>query len=188
MRLSENRVIAWIVLVLAVLFSVSFSGGGAMKNMRFGTEQIFTDGAQKDGLSINRDLDVRADKAYVMVSIAKKYLAADNASLVAADQACQELTDSSKLPADQRLAGRHTANTKLTRAIEDLYSTLEQTSMTEADKSNVYSAYKEIKSRADTISRDMYNSEARTFNESISKFPANLVAGFTGVKPLQLFE
>lgn len=182
MRFSENRVIAWIVLALAVLFSVSFSGGGAMKNMRFETQQIFYDGAAKDGLSINRDLDVRADKAYVLVSIAKSYPGVGEAKIADAEAACKELTESKLIP------DRHAANVHLTRAVEDLYTALEQQSMSQTDKDAAYAAYKEVKSRADTISRDMYNSEARTFNESISKFPANLVAMLTGVEPLMLFE
>ncbi len=182
MRFSENRTIAWAVLAVVVLLSISLSGGKAMKDMRVEAQQVFFDGAQKDGLSINRDLDVRADKAYQLTSIASKYYGASDRVLVEAQQACQQLTDAKDIP------DRHAANTRLTRAVEDLYTELEKANLSEDDKQNAYSAYKEVKSRADTISRDMYNSEARKFNDSISRFPANIISDFTGVDELQLFE
>ncbi|MDL2206282.1 LemA family protein [Eubacteriales bacterium OttesenSCG-928-N13] len=182
MRFSENRLIAWIVLAVVVLLSISLYGGGAMKEMRFSVQQIFTDGAQKDGLSINRDLDARADKAAILVSIAGKYLPSDSAALADVKEAADLLTNSAEL------SDRNDANTKLTRAVETLYTELEQQNLSETDKTNINAAYREIKSRADTISRDTYNAVAREFNQSISRFPANIISGFTGVDELPLFE
>lgn len=182
MRFSENRLIAWIALALVVVLSISLSGGKAMKDMRYEAERMFYDGAENDGLSIDNDLKMRANSVALLLSIAKSYLPENSQSLQEADAAYAELSAAREIPA------RHAANERVTRAVENLYTSLEKQSLSEHDKLSAYGAYKEIQNRGYTININTYNVKAREFNNSISKFPANIISQFTGVDALVLFE
>lgn len=184
MRFSENRVLAWVVLALAILFSVSFSGGGAMRDIRYATEQVFVSGARNDGLSISNDLDVLAQKAGVLVSIAKSYLPGGSDVVNKAEQAANALRESSGA------ASRFEAYAATTGAIEDVYTQLQNAPMSEKDRTDALKAYKEIESRTDTVNRNKneYNTPASQFNQGLERFPASLVSKLARVEPLPLFE
>ena len=180
MRISENRPIAWGVLALAVLLSISLSGGKAMRDMRSEAERLFY--GTNGGGSINHDLDTRAEESYKLASIASKYISEDDPALVKVKDL------STKLSEAKSVNDRYAANKDLGSAVEDLYSKVEMANLSEGDKDNTFRAYKDVQGKADSIGRDPYNEEARKFNESISKFPANVIAGFTGVSELPPFK
>ena len=182
MRFSENRALAWAVLAAAVIFSISFSGRGALKSTRVELEQIFYEGSEGDGLCINRDLGVRAQEAYTLAAIARKYLGEDAPQVTGVEEASRRLSEG------QLISERAQANAALTSAVEDLYAALGECTLSESDQISARSAYREIQSRADTISRDAYNARASAFNRTIEKFPASLLASLTGVEPLELFD
>ena len=180
-RFSENRVVAWIVFAVAVIFSLSFSGGGALKELREQTLSIFYNGAQDDGLSIDRDLQVRSDAAYNLASVASGYAQID-AQVVTRTQEAQQA-----LEAADSIAAKSAANQQLSKAVEDLFTAISNAPLTESDRAFVFSQYKEFISRGDTISRDVYNERARAFNDKLHAFPASLIGGFSGVKPVEIF-
>ncbi|MEF9974506.1 MAG: LemA family protein [Clostridia bacterium] len=178
----ENRLIAWIVLVLCVLFSLSFSGGRALANLRAETEQVFYQGVHADGLSIGTDLDARAECAYNLASTASNYQDIDAALATSVRDA------SNALAAAKTIEEKYAANAACQRAVEDLYTALDNAQLSEKDYSFALRQYKEFQSRADTISRDDYNRQATQFNQTLSAFPASFVGGLSGVKKLSLFD
>ena len=178
----ENRLIAWVVFAACVLFSLSFSGGRALENLRLDTERVFYQGVNGDGLCIDRDLSRRAECAYNLASTASGY-ASIGKDLVEGARAA-----SNSLAAAAAIADKFEANQACQRAVEDLYTAMENTALSESDRAFAYKEYKEFQSRADTISRDFYNQRAAQFNEPLSAFPAELIGGLSGVKPLELFD
>ena len=85
----ENRLVAWVVFAACVLFSLSFSGGRALANLRGETEQIFYQGVYGDGLCIDRDLEEIARCTQQMAELAQGYAGAGNGLAEAALQAGQ---------------------------------------------------------------------------------------------------
>lgn len=177
---SENRKIAWAVFALAILFSLSFSGGGALRNQRSEALDIFYQGAQGDGLCIDRDLKARAEAASNLIDLSEPYgLPAD---------ILQQATDArDQLDQAVEISELSQANTALQRSIESLYTHLTKAGMSESDSQFAFSQYKEFQSRGDTISRDPYNDFAARFNRELEAFPARFVGTISRVKPLDLF-
>lgn len=66
------------VFAACVLFSLSFSGGRALANLRGETEQIFYQGVYGDGLCIDRDLEEIARCTQRMAELAQGYAGAGN--------------------------------------------------------------------------------------------------------------
>lgn len=178
----ENRAVAWVVFALCVIFSLSFSGGRALTNLRQDVGDIFYNGVTGDGLCIDKDLTVRSENAYNIASTASGYASIDAALVSAAKDASNELA------AAETIGARYAANVKCQRAVEDLYTAIDNASLSEKDSAFAYKEYKEFQSRADTISRDPYNQRAQAFNQTLSGFPASLLGGLQGVKPLELFS
>ena len=111
-------------------------------------------------------------------------MATTDKDTVKAAEAAQELSD---VP-DDETAAMQRVNETLGRAVEALYTELENTQLTEADATYALSQYKEFTSRGLTISRDGYNALAEEFNRTIGVFPANIVAMLSGVGQLTLFR
>lgn len=177
----ENRLVAWVVFAACVLFSLSFSGGRALSNLRQDIETIFYQGVNGDGLCIDRDLARRAECADNLANTASNYASIDKALVENAREA------SNQLAAATAISDKYQANQACQRAVEALYAAMENTALSASDDSFAYKEYKEFQSRADTISRDFYNERAAQFNQALSAFPADLIGGLSGVKPLDLF-
>ena len=56
MRLSENRKLALIVLIVCALASVVLFGGGALRNERYDIQQVFSDGTDTS-LSVRHSME-----------------------------------------------------------------------------------------------------------------------------------
>lgn len=177
----ENRLVAWVVFAACVLFSLSFSGGRALANLRGETEQIFYQGVYGDGLCIDRDLEEIARCTQQMAELAQGYEGTGDGLAEAALEASQQLSQA------QSIADKYPAYMACRDAASALYSSLSSLDLSPADESEAYQLHKEILSRVNTISRDFYNDRAAQFNETLSAFPADLVGGLSGVKPLELF-
>ena len=179
-RFFENRKLAWVVFAIAVLFSLSFSGGGALRDQRSAALDVFYKGAQNDGLCIDRDLKARSEAAAALIDMAGRYDIADSVVSQAAEAQAQ-------LDAATGIADRSKANAALQGAVKDLYDQLSALALTESDYETAYSQYREFQSRGDTIRRDPYNDVAAEFNAALSGFPARLVGLIGRVQPLELF-
>lgn len=183
-KINENRPLAFCVLVLVVVLSIVFSGGGGLRALRGEALEAFHVGVNGDGLCVYTDLQERADCAFNLAALAQRYDEIPQEITQKAAEAAQELSD---VP-DDETAAMQRANETLGRAVEALYTELENTQLTEADATYALSQYKEFTSRGLTISRDGYNALAEEFNRTIGVFPANIVAMLSGVGQLTLFR
>lgn len=183
-KINENRPLAFIVLAVVVLLSIVLSGGGGLRSERSGAMNSFRFGVNNDGLCIYNDLKARADCAYNLVDLCARYDAIPQEIAQKAEQAADDLCAAGEDDVD----ALNLANNSLTRAVEALYTEIENASFTETDATFALSQYKEFTSRALTIARDGYNSQAEEFNRILEGFPASLVAKLSGVNKLSLFR
>ncbi len=184
-KFSENRSLAWTVFAVVVALTVVFSGGGALRAQRKAAADVFYYGVNNDGLCISADMTERVAAARNLADVAGRY------ESVSADLASAVDTAADAAEADAKsgeLSSLATQNAALGRAVEQLYTELENASLSEADTTFALSQYKEFVSRGLTIGRDGYNARAEAFNETISSFPASVVAKVSGVGSLGLFR
>ncbi len=194
MRLSENRTIAWIVFALAVIAALSLSGNALEKNaleMRDDAVKVFYAGAKGDGLSIDSDLKARARSAYALIGIADRYPAVAP-SLIEAASSAQKAMDEANGLAQIQIGARSDANAQMGRAVENLYTALNNAPLSDADRKDVQSLYDDFTSHGNTIGRDPFNGLAEQYNQDVKKmyasFPASLIVGIKGGPPaLELF-
>ena len=178
MRFSENLTIARIVLVVCIVFSLIFCGGGALKDARGVAEAQFFANAE----SISAELNEMRSNAVVLSAIAAKYDTA-NQSFISELNAAVSLLDEA---AD--ISAKHAASLKLDSAVENLYSNLTGLKLNDMDAQDARYAYKNFSSAQMRIEHDGYNESASAFNKELSGFPANLLGALRGVKPLSLFQ
>ncbi len=102
------------------------------------------------------------------------------------------LEEANQLPQTQ-IKARADANALLAKAVEDLYTELNNAALSAADEKDVQSVYDNFKSHGNTIGRDPFNDLAAQFNRDAKKmysgFPAGLIGGIKGGAPtLELFQ
>ncbi len=180
--IGENRMIAWIVFAACVIFSLSFSSERALSNLRRDNEAVFYQGTTDSmGLSIDKQLQTRAMSAYNIASTAGNYPI--DASLVKTAKDAADALEKAKTIQD-----KNAANIACERAVQDLYTAIENTSMSSTDQNYALSQYRDFQAASDMIRHDKYNEYAQDFNQELGKFPARLLAGLTGVSPLPMFS
>lgn len=183
-KIRENRTLAWIVLAVVVLLSISLSGGTALRKSRAEVMDVFHYGVNNDSLCIYNDLQARVECAFNLASTAGRYETIAQDAIASAEEAAQELSAVGR----DDVGALYSKNTALTRAVETLYTELENAPLSDSDATFALAQYKEFSSRGLTITRDGYNARAEEFNRTLSAFPANLVATLSGVRELALFR
>ena len=154
----------------------------SLMSLRGDAEAVFTMGERGDGIGIQGDLRERDSAAYNMVVIARKYLPEEN-SLIQNVLAARKALDTANSVREKAGADR-----TLEVAVKDLYDVLSGMNLSEQDARYPQRLYTDFRSRGDTISHDPYNGEAARFNKTLAAFPAAVLGGLTGVRPLELFE
>ncbi len=178
MRFSENRVIACVVLVIAIAVSLLGGGGGALSERR----TALIDQYNASSFSISAELLEMRSNAVKLQSIASKYSTADK-SLISA------LTDAvSFLDNANDIKEQFSASLLLDSAVENCYANLSGLSLNDTDASDIRYAYKNFTSAQLRITHDSYNTLAAEFNADLKRFPAGLLGALCGVKPLELFQ
>ena len=123
MRLSENRKLATVVLIVCILASIILFGGGGLRNERYDIMQVFSDGTDTS-LSVRHSMEAYlqrcAERANALAEQGVK-LGAD-AALIDEVRAAAEATEQGGEDLDER----HTAYQRLVPAVEALYTALEQ--------------------------------------------------------------
>lgn len=178
MRFSENRLIARIVLALAIAASLVFGGGGALRDLRTDVETCFYANSE----SISAELLEMRSNAATLLSIAHKYDTAGKEYIDGMDKAI------GALDAAEDISGKFQASLTLDSAVENLYSHLTGLKLGEVDTQDIRYAYKNFTSAQLRISHDPYNERAAEFNKELNRFPAGLLGALAGVKPLALFQ
>ena len=161
----ENRPLACLVLVLAVLVGVLGIGTAKVRGVA---------GTALDYYNQNMaaDFTARETAAQTILGIAGQ----DDAKVQAAAGALAE-SQAAATPAE-----KYTAGTKLETAVGIVYNALPQAAR-DPQKSAAQLAWSEFVSRTDILSHSMekYNTYAQAVQDTIEGFPASLLARLAGV-------
>lgn len=182
MRFRENRVLASLIALAAVLSTILISGGARLSAQRAAAEDIFYNGNTGSGQCIHTDIAARLDAACNLITLAGRYMPSGDAQLEALSQAAEALQ------AAEDISALHQANQNLDAPAQALYQTLSSLSLSERDQILLKQQYSDLSRRIDSIRRDAYNESARHYNQEISGLPARFIAALTGNKPLQTFD
>ena len=164
----ENRPLAYVVLVVAVLIGVFGIGGAKARGVANRVNIDYQD-------MIANDLALRAAAAESIVTVGETALGRDAASVQSAQKALTALNEA------RSPARACAANAQLTAAVGMLY---EETRLVTGDEkgSVLQTQCSDFFSRGNIIDRsaDAYNSQARAAAKKLSGFPASLVSALAG--------
>ncbi len=182
MRFVENRKLAWVVLIICALGSISLFGGGALISERNDVLTVFSEGTDTS-LSTRHSMDAylgrAAERANVLAEVATRLEA--NAELIAKVQ-----EGAQAIAAEGELDERHKAYAALTPSVESLYTAL-QKGYADSALIDARLAYNDYKGAVNLIQNDQYPALASRFNDKLAAFPAKLIGGLFGVEPLNTF-
>ena len=182
----KRRGVAALIALAAMLHTLFASGGAKLSALRSEAENVFFSGEKGDGLSIYGDLNTRLDCAYNLGTIARRSGMEGRKELEAAmsayDALVRALNEGAPKPSLAAL------NRDLTAAVETLYRAMEGQGLSDTDEDLAVRQYRNFLSANDTISHDSYNLHAAAFNQTLAAFPANVIALFAGISPLDYFR
>ncbi|NLM61688.1 MAG: LemA family protein [Clostridiales bacterium] len=176
----KNPKVACVIMVAAIILSVIIGGHRSLSAEAAKVEDIFYNGVAGDGFGVNRELSYRVGLANNMVTVAKRYLPADDPDIKAVLDACSAIEKAKKT------TDKVAANRKLQSACSDLYERLGKVDLNEKDSRYRENLMTDLNSSNDIISRDGYNQKAEQFNTELKRFPANIIGRITGIKAFAL--
>ena len=180
-----NYKLAALILALAVLGSVFIGGGHSLSKKYTKVRETFFSGAEGDGLSIYSDIKERRDSGYNLLTISKRYLSQTSEEVKALSATIQSLEQAIS---GSSISDMYRANEELTGTAEALYRKLSEQALSESDKKLLEAQYANITGNALTISRDGFNAKAQEMNDTLSRFPTNVIAAVNGIHKLDLFR
>ncbi len=181
MQIFENRRLAIFGMAALILISLFVGAARALSPLRSTAEQAFYNGVEGDGYGIENDLSRRAELAYNLTTVAKRYMDADAAEITALLDARDALNSAAAV------SEKYDANDALTAAADNLYTALGAFELSDADVRYRESIRTDLRSRNETIRGDGYNGLARKYNERLSSFPVSLFGRLLGFRTLELF-
>ena len=184
MEALHNRVIAGFLCLLIIITSSVVGVISTLGPMRAQVTELFHVGERR-APGVATDLNEIAAQAHNLTVIAGRYLVHDYPAVVRVHGARDDLTRAVQGQFSPRRI--HSANSELVSAAQALHSTLSVLELTEQDQNLMATVMAEISSRMTLISRSPYNQAAFNFNQSLSRFPANIL-GRPFIRPLELFE
>ncbi len=182
----KSRGVAAAIAVVVMVVTVFASGGAKLSALKSQADDVFYSGVSGDGLSIYGDLNMRLENAYNICTIAKRSGGDGSVELVSVQSAYDALAAALNDKAPR--ASLPALNRELTSSVETLYRAMDDYALSETDETLIARQYRSFLSANDTISHDGYNAKAADFNETLSGFPANIIAALTRVKPLEFFR
>lgn len=184
MRLSENRVLAWIVLAVCVLGSVFGLGGGSLARERNEIVQVFYEGAEDrdSGHSMNAYLERMFDNARIMALEVQLYLGEDHAKA----SRVLECLNSYEPDADEDFRARGEIYKELRFDLVDyMYNDMYGANLTDAQRVDFKAAYDDFQGAVKFIEKDPYAELARKFNGDVDGgFLAGIVSKIYGLDSL----
>ncbi len=175
MHIWQKRQFAWSITIVMILVAVFGLGGSKLAGQAEQARQVFYLGVNGDGLSINHDLDRRAEAATNLATVASRYLAASD-SLLTDLQAARE-----QLQQAEDAAAKYAANQQLGQAALAVYDALAGYELSDQDQRYRQSLMDELESANAIIGHDGYNAQAAACNALLSGFPAGLLARVCGI-------
>lgn len=179
----KTRPVAALIMVLLIIAGCYIGGFKALSKLSNEVEQVFANGADNDGYSIQRDLDEILAQSYNLVTIAKNYYEENSAEIMSV------LDSRNSLSKAETPSVKYNCNQKLYESITELYFKLkDEKTLTETHKKLAFQYYTEILSRNDTIMNDSYNETVRKYNKMLTGFPTSFISMILGFKPAELFS
>lgn len=188
MRFTENRKLAYIVLIAVMLFSVVGMSSFKLLDRHADAEKAFMHGdmaSEMSRCSEQAALIGQMSDMYLNDSALSKYTGSETAAVLqnggytALPAQVEEL--SAQLAAADDPNECIAVLTELSAAVEKTYTGVDMLNISEDDFRNIKLAYYDFKGALDIVSRDgdvkgSYTALARDFNSDIQAFPANLFA------------
>ena len=175
MRLKENRALAWISVVIAVIASVLISGHVSLSLQRRAVMNSFYD-------TMDADLNTKSAYADNLAGVASRYLDR-NSEYITNMAKARDMLLNAKTPAE-----KYAASVKITNAAAALYDVLGTMSLNETDERLRRSNYADIIAVDDILKRTSFNKNVDTFNSQLAMFPANVIASITGIDKAEYFR
>lgn len=182
MSIWKRKEFAIFAMILMIAAGTLVGSHNTLMGMRNKAGAIFYTGVRGDGIGILGDLQERQNVAHNLVVIARKYLPEDNVLIQ------NVVTAREGLDASLTVKEKAAANRVLDISVRDLCDVLNGMVLSDTDAKYPQRLYADFRSRGDTISHDPYNTAAAGFNDILSRFPAGVLGGLTGVQPLELFQ
>ena len=178
MDVLNNRAVAAILCALVIAVSSVVGAGTSLGTIRRQTEATFSCA----GMGIQGDLNDISAQAFNITVIAGRYLQQDYAG-IADVHAKRDALNSAVTPREKNRAAE-----ELLVAVNMLRRTLESLELSTQDRHLLDACMVEINSRVMLISASGYNQAALRFNQTLERFPANILGRAAGVRPLELYE
>ena len=184
MKTLKDRRVAWIVLVVCVLISVVFLGGGGLRSARGRAVSVFMDGVDPSDtsggvkLSCDQYLKESAEYATLMAEECRRYVSLESATA----QSVLELSETVKAGGDPN--PRVAAYRQLAGKVESLYTEFQASGLSEEQTKVFDKNYTNFtQDAAPKIEKDGYKDAAAKFNGELE----GTLGGLLGIKPLELF-
>lgn len=176
----QNRGVA-VLLCVAMILAAAFLGtGSGLAQLRAQTEDSFYDAGQ--GTSLYAQLNTLAGEYYNMTVVAARYLPEDHESVAGIRQKRVELSTAAT-PGE-----RHRIMEEMRDLAQSLQQILNAMELSQEDTDLLYRNAVNIEGALDKISRNPYNGAAAYYNNTLGRFPANLLGPITGARPLELYK
>lgn len=177
----KDRKIAVFLMIIMIVLGTVFGSHRSLGKLYNSAKDVFYNGEKGDGFSIQHDLDDRFEESLKLVKIAEKYPSLNNKYIDDVKAARDKLKNAGTIKDKSK------ANSELDAAVFALYNELGNQKLSSQDEKYRTSSYGTFSSYGDTISHNSYNSIARKFNNTLNKFPANLLGRLTGIQELDTF-
>ncbi len=175
----KNRTFAVIICALLVFMGIFMGVRRPIGNMKEDALEHFYG---NDGITgIKNDLDTKVETAYSLMSIAKKYMDEDETVITNLVDACEEVKKSDS-PEEA-----YEANLKMDGCYGKLKATLDGMKLSSKDKDYNYSLLAQYNSSDLVILHNEYNSLAGKVNETLSKFPTNILSKLAFVGKMEIY-
>lgn len=184
MRVLQNRFVAVVIVLAVIVLSTVVGSGVSLYNERDQVRAVYLYGDDGSGKGLAGYIRDMIDQSRNMVTLAANY-ADDVADLSGEVSRCvDELEQSAEASGAQRKAidALYAATTALDNNLfRQQLSELEKT-MLDKLTANIDSSYHIIGRE-----RETYNRAVDEYNRKLEAFPANILGGFAGVRPLEQF-
>jgi len=145
---------------------------------------VETGGSTYNDNGIGGYLTERVDYAERLLTIGARYLSAGDEAMDAVVTARKEL--SALLDEKTKEVSRvHDANALLEKGVTELYDTLLNRKLSEADQKNLKAVYQDFRACNDSIGHEDYNTLAAEYNR---KRNASILGDFSGVPVAELYQ
>ncbi|WP_295339457.1 LemA family protein [uncultured Subdoligranulum sp.] len=182
---AKKRPVAALALAALALVSVFGIGGARLKGLRSSTARIYTTQQDEYGHSIQGDLAAQTDAAASLIRVAGNVLGQEDADVQNAQAALDAWNAEASADAP---AVQYKLNTQLTGAVDILYTAAadEADSKAKGQLDDLYDSFTSAQATIERAAAD-YNAKAEAYNEKVTAFPANVLAGLWDAGALQTF-